>query len=197
MNDYFATLGVERRPWLDAEELKDSFRRQAAEVHPDALGPGGRPVGEKSSFVDLNLAHRILRDPGLRLGHLLELEAVVSEGGEGGVDGELGALFMEVGGLSREVRLHVGRRNTVSSGLEKALIASETASLIERMERLSAAVEARWGNALEDLRELDARWGRERDQETVRNLALLRRRFAVLTRWREQVGECLFSLKTG
>jgi hypothetical protein len=194
MKDYFAILGVDRRPWLDLEVLKGVFHRLAAEAHPDARVAGGVTEGEEGGFVELNLAYRVLRDPVSRLGHLLELEGV-SPGGGAEVDSELGELFMEVGVLGREVRGYLGRRSAVSSGLEKALLASESASLVERMERLGASVEKCWGDAETVLQELDARWGRQRDGETLGGLVLLRRRLAVLARWREQIGEFLFILK--
>jgi hypothetical protein len=196
MKDYFAILGVDRRPWLDVAVLKGVFHRLAAESHPDALGSGGAGGGQ-ADFVELNLAHRVLRDPVSRLGHLLELEGVDPAGGDTAVDGEIGTLFMEVGALGREVRGHLGRRNAASTGLERALLASESASLVERMEGLGAAVEKCWGAAETVLRELDAGWVRMRGGETLGGLVLLRRRLAVLARWREQIGEFVFSLKNG
>ena len=37
MTDHFATLGEPRRPWLDAEALKEKFHRLSGTVHPDRV----------------------------------------------------------------------------------------------------------------------------------------------------------------
>ena len=37
MTDFFAVLGQSRRPWLDAEQLKDAFLTRSSTVHPDRV----------------------------------------------------------------------------------------------------------------------------------------------------------------
>jgi hypothetical protein len=37
MTDYFALLQTPRRPWVDAEKLKENFQLLSARVHPDRL----------------------------------------------------------------------------------------------------------------------------------------------------------------
>src|SRR6187402_2801403 len=68
MTDYFALLGEPRRPLLDPERIKDTFHRLSRERHPDQAG------GAIDAFAELNLAQETLRDPKLRLRHLLALE---------------------------------------------------------------------------------------------------------------------------
>jgi DnaJ-class molecular chaperone len=199
MTDYFAILGMERRPWTCPETLKRSFHRLAAEIHPDAVLDREIADAIPVSFVELNRAYRVLKDPVLRLGHLLELEGqdLGSGGSGGGGIGELGGIFMEMGALGQETRKYLEKRFVVSGNLERALIVDEAQGLKRKWEKLQSEVEAQWTQMEACLRDLDGDWISHPDSETLRSLVVLRQRYAVLGKWREQIGETLFSLKLG
>ena len=76
MTDYFALLDEPRRPWLDAETLKQKFLALSAEAHPDRVH--GASDSEKKSaqehYTQLNMAFQTLSNPRDRVRHLLELE---------------------------------------------------------------------------------------------------------------------------
>ena len=80
MIDYFALLEQTRRPWLDAEKLKEKYHELARRAQPDQ---------------NLNEAYRVLVDPKLRLQHMLALEGApppaTSE-----IPPELSDLFMAI-----------------------------------------------------------------------------------------------------
>src|SRR3954470_3279450 len=94
--DHFATLGQRRRPWLDPEELKQAFHRLTAEQHPDKAGEG-------SAFADVNAAYTVLRDPVLRLRHLLELDCADAPSDSGAIPEKLADTFMRVATLRRAI----------------------------------------------------------------------------------------------
>src|SRR5215472_9636832 len=76
MVDYFALLDEPRRPWLDAEPLKEKFLALSATVHPDRvhnLSETERAAAQER-YTELNAAYQCLREPKERLHHLLELE---------------------------------------------------------------------------------------------------------------------------
>src|SRR5450631_1104994 len=70
MFDCFARLDLERRPFLEPEVVKEAFQDRAATAHPDGCGT----TREIAEFAAVELAFRTLRDPKLRLQHLLDLE---------------------------------------------------------------------------------------------------------------------------
>jgi curved DNA-binding protein CbpA len=68
VSDHFAELGLLRRAWIDAEEVKLRHHALMAESHPDKSG------GDGGRASRLNEARRVLENPASRLRHLLELE---------------------------------------------------------------------------------------------------------------------------
>src|SRR5580765_7856135 len=105
MTDYFALLGVPRRPWVDEEALKARFLELSAGAHPDRVHEAGADEKQRANarFAEVNAAYTCLREPKSRLAHLFELET-------GGRPKEVEQilpgtmeLFMEVGQLCRQV----------------------------------------------------------------------------------------------
>ncbi len=62
MSDYFALLNEPRRPWLEADPLKQKFLVLSASIHPDKIHSAGE--SEKSAtakqFAELNAAYNCL-----------------------------------------------------------------------------------------------------------------------------------------
>jgi curved DNA-binding protein CbpA len=77
MPDYFALLSEPRRPWLDAELLKQKFLALSSAIHPDHSHQAGEREREAATrrFAEMNAAWQCLREPRERIGHLLELES--------------------------------------------------------------------------------------------------------------------------
>ena len=72
-DDFFAWLGMPRRPWLDPEAVKERFHTLSREHHPDQQAAGSNAETD-AAFARLNAAQAALRDPKARLRCLLELE---------------------------------------------------------------------------------------------------------------------------
>ena len=117
MTDAFALLGETRRPWIDADGLKDRFQTLSGPLHPDRFH--GAPEAERTAvghrYADLNSAYQILKEPRDRLLHLLELEL----GGKpkdiqrippGTMD-----LFVEVGQTCRDCDEFLKKKATATS----------------------------------------------------------------------------------
>ena len=120
MTDYFALLGEARRPWLDAEKLKEKYFARSRLAAPDA---------------ELNEAFRVLSEPKLRLRHLLSLEGADLAAGRP-VPAELAELFWQSGTLLREIEHWSLRQAATSSKLARALLAPERAKLAARLDKL-------------------------------------------------------------
>ena len=188
MTDHFAALGQPRRPWLEADALKDAFHRRSAALHPDVRG-----TGDGAQFAALNAAYSVLREPAARLRHLLELTAPAALAATAAPPLELGDLFMQIAGLRRRLTELLAQRHTATSPLTRALLAGGETTLRRELHAVLAQLEGAEATALEEVRALDSTW-RETDAEAVAALTRRFHRLAYLTRWLAQTREALFTL---
>ncbi len=178
MTDAFAVLGLERRPGLTAREVEMAFLRS-----PD-LG--------KSTAA--NEAQRILRDPVLRLRHLLELEEgdIEAPSATGALPEEAAALFAEIAPLLHECAELQKKIDASVAMLERAALMPEIARMSARLQGLLNRLEEECEALDSAARTLDSDWlvGRK----TTAPVAGLLRRRVFLQRWQHQINERLFRL---
>lgn len=192
MTDLFALLGEPRRPFLDPEQVKDTFHRLSRTEHPDQQTASAS--GSDARFAALNQAQAALRDPKARLRHLLELEyPQVKLSGPSGVPASLADLFAPIHSLLREIDDLLAKKAAAPSPLAKALLARQEFALRERAEDRLAEVDNLQTAALKELQVFDAQW-ENRSPDTAPRLHDFYQRFAYLSRWSEQFRERLFQL---
>jgi len=187
MTDHFALLGQERRPWLDAEAVKEAFHRRSAESHPDVPGSG-----DAGYFAELNAAYTVLRDPASRLRHLLELTSPEAATGQAPPPAELGDLFMRIGAMKRRLDALAAAQSAAGSPLARALLAGEEAAARRELSAVRDALDAALAAADAELRELDGRWAGDETAELVH----LYHRLAYLGRWQAQSREAALRWET-
>ena len=187
--DHFSILEQPRRPWLDAEVLKDRFHRASAEWHPDVTG------GDSARFAVANAAYNVLRDPVARLRHLLELEAPELIGRPQPIPPDCADLFMRLADLRQTLAAFHKKENAAAPGLARALLAEDRQKLFSRVVALQTELESAEGLAQDDLRAVDAAWP-SGAKDVAERLAALQQRFAYLSKWRAQLGESLFHLQS-
>ena len=188
-DDFFALLGEERRPWLDPEEVKEKFHRLSRTEHPD------QQVSEDADFTRLNQAQATLRDPKLRLRHLLELEyPEVKLSGPSGVPAGLADLFVSTHGLIQEADAVLAKKAAAASALARALLAREEFAAREKVEATLERLDTLQAEAAAGLQAFDARWMEARPPEAAAALRDFHQRFAYLSRWLAQLRERLFQL---
>src|ERR1700756_110255 len=83
MTDYFAVLGLERRPLVSDPILRGAYYEKSRSLHPDHSKGG--------NFSVVNAAFEIVSNPAKRIRHLLELE--FGELGFRQIEAELEGLF--------------------------------------------------------------------------------------------------------
>src|SRR6186713_3268751 len=105
MTDSFALLSELRRPWIDAEALKQKFLPLSSAVHPDRThnAPEAEQQEANQRYAELNAAYNKLREPRDRLLHLLELEQGTKPSDIQRIPPGTMDLFVEVGQLCRDV----------------------------------------------------------------------------------------------
>lgn len=185
-DDYFALLEQPRRPWLDPEALRAAFFARSSEVHPDRLNAASdeekRAAHRRST--ELNAAYQCLREPRMRVRHLLELElgrpaTVVQD-----IPPALMQQFLQVGALCRDVDAFLREHPAQPSPLLKVQRARRG---LEWDARLAAALEqlaAQHEHLFAELRALSASWDAASDKRgPERAAALPLERLEEIYRW--------------
>ena len=179
VTDHFATFGLPRAPWLDAEDLKQRFHRLSAQRHPDSHGGSG------AAFSELNAAWQILRAPAARLRHFLELEHPAALATPAQTPPELAAMFMDIAAFFQDARRFAARRDAAASPLARALLEPERIALRAGLDSLTAAVATL----------SDAITTRLRDEKPAPDdLARLLASLVVFEKWTPQLAEARLSL---
>ena len=160
MTDYFALLEQPRQPWIDPDQLEYKYRERARQTHPD------QSTGEPGSFAEVNQAYRTLRNPALRLQHLLNLAGHGSSARAAQVPADLGRLFTKI-----------------ATGL--------TSNSQEELTALSQELEMCYEEAMGELRQLNDAWN-ENPACAINEADDLSRRFVFLHRWKDVVDERRF-----
>jgi curved DNA-binding protein CbpA len=161
VTDYFALLEQPRQPWIDLEKLEQKYYELARITHPDQSSKS------RHHFAQVNEAYRTLRDPKLRLQHLLTLEGNPPSTSTAKVPPDLADLFMKIA---------------------PALANNDKKKIHALIEELSDSYE----EGLEQLHRLNDSCSKH-EQSGVNKAEDLYRRFAFLTRWRNLLQEHNFS----
>jgi curved DNA-binding protein CbpA len=188
MIDYFALLQQPRRPWLDAEALKQTYQRLTLELHPDR--PAARENG--LDFSAVNEGYRILSNPKQRLRHLLALEGHDARAGQS-IPNELIELFEKTGPLAQGIDGMLAKLASANSALSKSLLRSQLLNAQRQADELLDQLRSLHDNALEELKQLDAVWD-VRAEQMLDQLEKIYHRLAYLGRWMDQIRERQFQL---
>jgi DnaJ-class molecular chaperone with C-terminal Zn finger domain len=167
MGDPFELLGLPRRPWLDADEVRRAYQERAREMHPDRDG------GDAERFAELNAAQAVLTGHASRLRELL--------------DGQTGIPSMPANAeLGFRIATALRRADAACAGLpadslRRALALTERRKAADEIASLDEEIGRHLADAEERLRAADA--GNPDAQE----LAALAGEFVFLERWASQV----------
>jgi DnaJ-domain-containing protein 1 len=178
MIDFFAVLGLEPRPVIDATVLSDLFASKSKTAHPDHVAGG--------DFATLNEAFRTLRDPASRILHLLALTGEAPPPKSASV--EVSAYFGRVAnGLQRFDRMFQPLSRETSS-LLRAVKIREGQSVLSDLDKLAEALTSQKQGLLQAMAQIDARWPsvQPTDREALAQIASDLR---FLEKWLAQIGE--------
>lgn len=175
--DAFAELGLPRSPLIDEAALERRFDALSRQHHPDA---GGDPV----AFARLAEARRLLATPAPRLRHLLELDFPGTPLA-GGLPASLVDHFASLGPTLQAAQEFIRKKETATSVLARALLASEEMRHHERLEAAAAPLADSLAAVLDATRSWDGH---------AESLAAWARQAAFLERWQAEVRETLVRL---
>lgn len=198
MTDYFALLNEPRRPWLDADVLKQKFLSLSATVHPDKIHSANESDKQAASkkFADLNAAYNSLLLPKSRLLHLIELERGAKPGDVQQIPSALADLFAQVAAVCRDSdRFLVEKGKTVSPLLQVQLF-ERAQGWIEQLNTLQKKLGGFHDELLANLKRLDTQWTAEASNHATQlnDLEILYRLFSYFNRWNAQIQERIVQL---
>jgi DnaJ-domain-containing protein 1 len=178
MIDFFAVLGLEPRPVIDAAVLSDLFASKSKTAHPDHAAGG--------DFATLNEAFRTLRDPASRILHLLALSGDAPQ--LKSASAEVTVWFGQVAsGLQRFDRVFQPLSQETSS-LLRAIKIRESQSVLADLDKLTEELTYQQEGLLQAMAQIDARWPsvRPTDRDALAQIACDLR---FVERWLAQIGE--------
>jgi DnaJ-domain-containing protein 1 len=202
MIDFFAVLGVPRRVWLEAECVKKRFLELSTGVHPDRLHAASETDRQAAHnrFAQLNAAYSCLREPRNRLQHLLQLETKAKPQEIEQIPGDLMEIFLKVGTACRQADILLAERAKTSSALVQVRLFEQSQAQIEELTLLRKQVLSRQEVLLNELRELDIRWGENQAADLHQPEALIGRLTGIYRllgyfgRWASQLQERIVPL---
>lgn len=199
MTDFFALLNEPRRPWLDADLLKQKFLALAADAHPDR----GHNAGESEKaevtkrYAQLNAAYNCLAEPKLRLLHLLELELGAKPKDIQQIPTALADLFAEVANSCRSADGFLVEKSKATSPLVQVQLFERGQDWVEKLNGLQRKLNDLREKLMGELKSLDTQWvsadaGSRR--ELLPKLDEPYRLFGYFNRWNSQILERVVQL---
>ena len=191
MTDYFTLLNEPRRPWLDPDSLKEKFLALTATVHPDRVHnlPAVEREQAQQRFTELNAAYNCLREPRLRLRHLLELELGAKPSDLTQVPEDLMNLFFTIGKTFREVDGFLAEKEKASSPLLKVQLFERGMDWTDALRQLQLDVNTRRDQLIEELRAVDAVWVSPAITALLARVENIYRLLSFFDRWLAQLQE--------
>ena len=178
MIDYFALLGVERRPSITEETLKQAYFRKSESLYADPAQSG--------ELFAVNAAFQTVSNPATRIQHLLKLE--FGDAGGGKIAPDLGELFGTIVEVLQIADQELGSLSAQSSPLLRALAYQRLDRLREGLEQAEKELSQREARLLAEVAPLDLSWS-----ESVQNsrcaLAQVALDLTFVQKWLSQVRE--------
>jgi len=197
--DYFTLLDEPRRPWLDADLLKQKFLVLASGLHPDRVHNAGETEKAEVTkrYAQLNAAYNCLAEPKLRLLHLLELELGAKSKDIQQIPTALADLFAEVATTCRNTDTFLHEKRKATSPLLQVQLFERGQDWVEKLNVLQRKLNDLREKLTAELKSLDAQWisaDAVSRREILPRLEELYRLFGYFNRWNNQIQERVVQL---
>jgi curved DNA-binding protein CbpA len=197
MTDYFLLLNEPRRPWLEADLLKQKFLALCANLHPDRIHSASEAekIEATKKFTELNAAFNCLAEPKLRLLHLLELELGAKPKDIQQIPAALADLFAEVANSCRSADVFLAEKSQATSPLVQVQLFERGQGWVEKLNGLQRKLSELREKLTVELKSLDAQWiSADAPAEILPKLEELYRLFSYFNRWNGQIQERVVQL---
>ena len=193
MIDYFALLDQPHAPWLDLDELKNTYHQKTLQAHPDAQTSRHGANATDTTFASLNEAYQVLQDPKRRLHHLLSLEGAAPSSTNQTIPKQLHDLFPRIGTLTQRATLLLETIRATSNVLSRSLLKPQILEVQNEARKVREKIQNLSDASLAELRQINPAWVKN-PAEQINGLSNLYVAFAYLTRWSTQLDEMSFQL---
>jgi len=157
MKDPFALFGMEPRPWIDPELLREAFNERAAACHPDS-----NPESDATArFLELNAAYQTLRDPVSRLRFLVESRGNIppeQQKDSNFIPQELITMFAEIAPIKAALGQFLKQRSSAKSPLSLALLKHEEHKIKAAIAIIEQKLLHQWESCQSSLHTLNEHW---------------------------------------
>jgi curved DNA-binding protein CbpA len=199
VTDNFALLNEPRRPWLDADLLKQKFLTLSANLHPDRIHSAGKTEKAEATkkFTELNAAFNCLAEPKSRLLHLIELELGSKPKDIHSIPAGLADLFAEIAGVCRSADQFLAEKSRAASPLLKVQYFGQQQEWVERLTFQRNGLAGIRSRMEEELKIVDGIWlagDTITQREQMPKLEELYRLFGYFNRWSSQLQERIVQL---
>jgi DnaJ-domain-containing protein 1 len=151
--NHFERFGLEPRPWIDLEILKEKFLQFSAAVHPDKADPAGKHSSERQ-FQELNESYNILRNTRARLLHLLELSGAPKQEHVQNVPSDTLELFPAIASATNRADTLLREKTAIDSPMLKVQVMERAMEQIEALQEVQAQIAERIRSIEASLRNL-------------------------------------------
>jgi DnaJ-domain-containing protein 1 len=195
VTDFFVLLQEPRRPWLDADALKQKFHVLSAEAHPDRIhsADDSQKAAMARRFAELNAAYHCLLEPKSRVLHLLELERGTRPKEIQQIPGGLADLFAEIATTCKDADAFLAEKKTTTSPLLQVRLFGQAQEWIEKLNVLKNRLGDLQEHLNRELKSLDDAWndgdGAADRHDLLPRLEELYRLFGYFNRWNSQIQE--------
>ncbi len=197
MLDYFLLLDVARRPWIDEDFLKKHYFCLTSKIHPDKKLQTEETLRKKAEeqLNQVNQAYLCLKEPRLRLKHLIELEGGFFDKKLQNIPKNLLDLFSLISELCQKADHWIQKKSETRSPLILAKITQETANIIMELDHSRDQVREMQEEMLREIRRVDEKWDapidvfptRRKDHLTC--LSRISGELNFVNRWLEQLND--------
>jgi DnaJ-domain-containing protein 1 len=184
--DHFATLGVDRAPWLDPDILKQSFLAQSAELHPDKAT--SEKTQAEAQFRALNESYNILRNNRSRILHLLELEGVSKPGHVEAIPPAALEFFSSIAEITRRSDALLKEKAAADSPMLKVQFFAKAVDCVDALQVLQQKILSRIAEVETELQQLNSSWNAH-EESALDQLQRAAAALGFLERWSAQLQE--------
>ena len=179
MTDFFSEFGLDRRAWIDLDNLKAKYHALMAESHPDKTN------GSEAKSSLLNEGRKTLSSHPHRLRHLAALLGVTESTTKISPDWDL---FSRTGELTRRASVALEKKTSLASPIAKAVLQAELKQLESDLINLRKEISAH-------LDQLETRT-RQADQapHDSSSLLILAEEWTFATRWSQSINTAITAL---
>ena len=198
MVDHFAKLGIQRRPWLDIDHLKQRFHQLSIEIHPDHSLDDADDIKNdtQQEFIVINSAFQCLSDTKSRVRHLLEIERGLSSENVQSIPSEMTDWFTEISLLCRKVDLFLKKKEAQNSPMLQVVLMEEGVLLNDEVSEMHQKLQIELKKLNDALKLLNSKWDQvgeasesREDKLPLSELDSISQRLSFWVKWSSQLGE--------